>query len=444
MKPLCNKALKILRNTLRQSRAAAGFYQAPGRWASLDKSVLSGLLWGLLLVSYGAAAAVTELKEIRVWHSPDRTRVVLDLTSQPDYNTFFLQNPARFVVDIRQSSSVAKAPAADNAGQFLKRFRVGVPKPKVSRLVMDLQQAVDVTVLLLKPTTGYNYRLVLDIKAKQQAQQTAIKSTSAKPATAKSASAKPTATGKTEPSPTATKTRGPLLVAIDAGHGGEDTGALGKKSVEKSLVLAIAKQLKTKIDRQPNMQALLIREGDYFVPLRKRIDLARSKGKHPADLFISIHADGFRSAKARGSSVYTLSSKGASSEEARWLANKENTADLAGGVRIADRDETLVEVLLDMSMNNTNHESILFANAVLGELKKIGKVHKKQIEKAGFVVLKSPDIPSILVETAFITNPQEEELLRSAKHQDKLATAILQGVRSFVKKSPTLSARMAP
>jgi N-acetylmuramoyl-L-alanine amidase len=395
----------------------------------------------LLILSPFSASAATQLQDIRVWHSPDRSRVVLDLSEQPQYKTFFLQSPARFVVDIARSKSAAKLPLDDNTGQFLKRFRSGVPKPGVTRLVMDLRQSVNITVLLLKPAAGYNYRLVFDVMASNVAVKAQAQAPKAK---APETPATQTELGNSKPTNLSNKIRGPLIVAIDAGHGGEDTGALGKHSTEKSLVLAIAKRLKSKIDKQPNMQAFLVREGDYFIALRKRISLARTRGAHPADLFVSIHADGFRSAKARGSSVYTLSSTGASSEEARWLANKENAADLAGGVSIADRDETLVEVLLDMSMSNTNHESILFAKSVLSELKKIGKVHKKNVEKAGFVVLKSPDIPSILVETAFITNPHEEKLLRSSSHQEKLANAILNGVRNFVKKSPTLSARMAP
>ncbi len=401
------------------------------------QSLFTCLMLLLAVLTSGLVFAETALKDIRVWHSPDRSRVVLDFSENPNYQTFFLQNPARFVVDAYQSKSQAKAPADSNAGQYLHGFRLGVPKKGAARLVMDLKQSVEIQISLLKPTAGYNYRLVFDLTAKN------VDAVTAKSDQQQSGLSDQTNQKPVKATVLKSKIRGPLIVAIDAGHGGEDTGALGKRNTEKALVLAIAKRLKNKIDAQPNMRAFLTREGDYFISLRKRIGLARTKGEHPADLFISIHADGFRDSSARGSSVYTLSSKGASSEEARWLANKENAADLAGGVSIADRDETLVEVLLDMSMNNTSHESILFANAVLGELKRIGKVHKKKVEKAGFVVLKSPDIPSILVETAFITNPSEEKLLRSAKHQDKLAFAIFNGVRNFVKKSPTLSARMS-
>lgn len=389
------------------------------------------------LYTSGVGATQTELKDIRVWHSPDSSRVVLDFTSKPKYKTFFLDNPARFVIDVYQATIHSKAPNK-NTGQFLSKFRLGVPNKGVSRLVLDLQKPVTISTLLLKPVANYNYRLVFDIKAKGAAKPNKKK---------QNEGAGASASGEQKSNDSLalpSKTHGPLIVVIDAGHGGEDTGALGKRSREKDIVLAIAKRLKAKIDAQPNMEAFLTRKGDYFVSLRKRIGLARSLGEDLADLFISIHADGFISASARGSSVFTLSSKGASSEEARWLANKENAADLAGGISITDRDETLAEVLLDMSMTNTSHESIVFANAVLSELKKMGKVHKKSVEKAGFVVLKSPDIPSILVETAFITNPNEEKLLRSGKHQDKLARAILNGVRNFVKKSPTLSARMAP
>ena len=223
-----------------------------------------------------------------------------------------------------------------------------------------------------------------------------------------------------------------IVIAIDPGHGGEDPGAIGRRTKEKTVALQIARRLAKKVNAQKGMKAVLTRKGDYFVSLRKRTRIAREAG---ADLFVSIHADAFKNSKARGSSVYALSLRGASSEEARWLADKENSADLAGGVNISERDDSVAKVLLSLSMDSTQHESILLASSVLGELKKIGKVHFPNVEKAGFVVLKSPDIPSILIETAYITNKTEEKLLRSPSHQEKLANAILTGARKYLRES---------
>jgi len=207
---------------------------------------------------------------------------------------------------------------------------------------------------------------------------------------------------------------------------------LGKTSREKDVVLSIAKRLKTKIDREPGLRAQLTRSGDYYIGLRKRTRIARDK---QADIFVSIHADAFKNKNARGASVYALSQRGASSETARWLANKENSSDLVGGVSLADKDNLLAEVLLDLSMTKTVSESISFGREVLSELKKIGRVHSKRVEQAGFAVLKSPDIPSILIETAYITNPTEEKLLKSSSHQDKIANAVVVGIRRYLKKS---------
>jgi N-acetylmuramoyl-L-alanine amidase len=225
---------------------------------------------------------------------------------------------------------------------------------------------------------------------------------------------------------------------IDPGHGGEDPGARGRKTHEKNVVLEIARRLKKRIDAREGMRAELTRTGDYYVNLRRRSALARQKR---ADLFISIHADAFTSPSARGASVYALSLRGATSESARLLANRENLSDLAGGVNLAEKDALLAEVLLDLSMSNTVSESLRFGAEVLDELKKIGRVHSRRVEQAGFVVLKSPDVPSILVETAYITNPGEEKLLRSAKHQKRLANAIMAGVERYLAKNPSYYAR---
>ncbi len=226
------------------------------------------------------------------------------------------------------------------------------------------------------------------------------------------------------------KRAGIVTIAIDAGHGGEDFGASGKKKTrEKKVVLSIAKELKKLVDKDPSMRSFLTRKGDYYVSLRNRTRAAR---KANADLFVSIHADAFRRSSARGASVYALSKSGASSETARWLANKENAADLVGGASISDREDVVAGVLLDMQMDKTLEYSLSFGGQVLKEMRKIAKLHSKSVQQAGFVVLKSPDIPSVLVETGFISNPYEERKLRSSKYQKQVARAIYNGIKQFI------------
>ena len=380
-----------------------------------------------LLVSQSSLAA--RLNDIRIWHAPDRSRIVLDLDQAPQFKQFYLANPARFVVDLPGFSLGTRAPDKADSGPYLNGIRIGRPDAATARVVLDLKEEVTIKPLLLAPVAEYGHRLVLDVYPKVPVKTTVTDQSSApnKPLVAPK-SGEPSA-------PTAKPPRQPddtIVIAIDAGHGGEDSGARGRRTHEKTVVLQIAKRVHKKINAQPGMRAVLTRKGDYFVSLRDRTAAAREAG---ADLFISIHADGFKNAKARGSSVYALSLRGASSEEARWLADKENAADLAGGVSIAARDDSVAKVLLSLSMDKTLDESYVFADAVLGELRKVGKVHNASVGKAGFVVLKSPDIPSILVETAYITNPTEENLLRSASHQEKLANAILIGAKKYLSQS---------
>lgn len=393
------------------------------------KKLLIGLVSaGLLLLSQLVDAA--RLNEIRVWNAPDHTRIVLDLDQMPKFRDFRVASPSRYVVDLPGFTlGAVKSIGAEKSGPYLNGIRVGMPDAGKARLVLDLNQEVKVKTLLLAPVQNFKHRLVLDVypktpgavaKSPAKTTQTA-KATPAKPVPGKAIPAKPTRTGSKL-----------FIVAIDAGHGGEDSGARGRRTREKDVVLQVAKRLQKKINAQKGMKAILTRKGDYFVSLRDRTQNARKAG---AKLFISIHADGFKNNSARGSSVYALSLRGATSETARWLANKENSADLAGGVNISTRDNDLARTLLDLSMTGTQNESIVFAKSVFNELKKIGKTHSNSVEKAGFVVLKSPDIPSILVETAFITNPKEEKLLRSAAYQEKLANAILIGAKKYMKSS---------
>ncbi len=388
-----------------------------------------GLLLVLLMLP---AAEAARLNDIRVWHAPDHTRIVMDLDQAPKFKHFYLAKPARFVVDLPGFGLGTRAPEQAKSGPYLKGIRIGQPNPTTSRMVLDLKEDVTIKPLLLAPVPGFGHRLVLDVFPKQ----VTTKTVSSKPAPQ---AAKPnapltasTTSAPKSPARPARKVDDTMIIAIDAGHGGEDSGARGRATNEKDIALQIARRLQKKINAQKGMKAVLTRRGDYFVSLRKRTEIAREAG---ADLFISIHADGFKNDKARGSSVYALSLRGASSETARWLADKENSADLAGGVNISARDDTLAKVLLSLAMQSTQNESIPFASSVLRELKKIGKVHNPAVEKAGFVVLKSPDIPSILVETAYITNRHEEKLLRSASHQEKLANAILIGTKKYLQGS---------
>lgn len=375
---------------------------------------------GVLLISLAAAlfsgagwSAV--IKDIRMWHAPDHSRIVFDMDRNSRYKVFTLENPGRVVIDLGSAELKSDIPRVGSTGQFIQRIRQGSPDGNLTRLVFDLAKPVRYFVRMLKPSGGYQYRLVVDFYhhtfnpddgGKQPAPQ---------------------------PPPRREDGDRDLLVMIDPGHGGEDSGARGKRSYEKTIVLQIAKRLKSLIDAEKGMRAELTRHGDYYVNLRRRSALAREKR---ADLFVSVHADAFTSPNARGASVYALSLRGATSETARLLANQENLSDLAGGVNLAQKDKLLAEVLLDLSMSSTINESIRFGKEVLAELEGIGRVHSKRVEQAGFVVLKSPDVPSILVETAYITNPTEEKLLRSARHQERIARAILTGIRRYVAKSP--------
>ena len=376
------------------------------------KRLVTGLcLWlaGHSLV----VAAPAEFQSVRLWAAPDHTRVVFDVSAPVSHNLFALQDPDRLVIDVPKAKAGKGLRAKTASGGLVKGVRTAMNKKDTLRIVLDLGESTKPRSFNLKPNDKYGHRLVIDLYKTGKTQQAAPK---------KAAVHKPS------------KLRD-LVIAIDAGHGGDDPGAIGRRGTrEKDVVLSIARRLAELVRKEPGMRPLMIREGDYYVGLRKRINKAR---KHNADLFISIHADGFRDSRASGSSVYVLSRRGASSEMGRWLEARENAADLD------DKDDLLAEVLLDLSQSATIEASFAVAGNMLGELKRLGKTHKSTVQQAGFVVLKSPDIPSILVETAFISNPTEENRLRDERHQQALARSMLRGIRDYFGKHPPPDTRIA-
>ncbi|MSR15686.1 MAG: AMIN domain-containing protein [Gammaproteobacteria bacterium] len=371
-----------------------------------------------------SAAAVNNL---RLWHAPDQTRLVFDLSGPVEHAAFLVGNPERVVVDIvgTTPASVLTLPAQPNGR--LQDMRYALHAGNKLRVVFDLKHRVELRSRLLPPQAPYGHRLVIDLLDVAQKETTiAVTPPPAAPVAAP-ISTTPSAVVATNKLAD-TKVR---IIAIDAGHGGEDVGAIGPRGTyEKTVVLAIARELAALINQEPGMRAVLIREGDYYVGLRERMVRARDKY---ADLFVSIHADAFHNRRVRGSSVYVLSSRGASSEAARWLAERENTADLVGGVTLDDKDPQLRTVLLDLSQAATLDSSLNAASNVLNGLRRVGAVHRREVQSAGFMVLKSPDIPSLLVETAFISNPTEEQQLKSPVFHRQLAGAIRDGLKSYFK-----------
>ena len=376
----------------------------------------------LLLVSLPLFAASVEINNMRIWSAPDHVRLVFDTSRPVDHSLFSLTHPDRLVIDIADARYKGRLPVPKDGNPVIQRLRSAARKNGDLRVVLDLKGRVRPKSFVLKPNRQYGHRLVVDLYPRQSGGGAVKPVKSSKP-----------------------KALRDVVVAIDAGHGGEDPGARGRGGTyEKTVVLAIARRLARLIDKEPGMRAVLIRKGDYYLGLRKRMQLAR---RHRADLFVSIHADAFRDPRVRGSSVFTLSSRGATSEAARWLAERENSADLVGGVKLEDKDDLLASVLLDLSQAATREASHQVARKVLTQLKRLGKTHKGQVQQAGFMVLKSPDIPSILVETAFITNPSEERKLKDRRHQQKMAEAVLRGIKAYFEQSPppgTLLASRAP
>ena len=391
-------------------------------------------------------SADTTVSSTRIWPASEYTRLTLESDTPINYSLILLKNPDRVVLDLEDvtlTSEIKKLPgkiSADNL--YIRALRIGRFKPGILRLVLDLKSEVKPQAFVLKPVGDYGHRLVLDIYPASPPDplmalliEGAVKSAQANAYEhiKSDRTSRTTTAGNKKPDSTVRL----ITVAIDPGHGGEDPGAMSKRGThEKNITLAIARKLKAKIDAEPNMRAALTRDGDYFLSLPMRLEKAR---KLNADLFVSIHADAFVKPHARGSSVFTLSESGATSAAARWLAKKENDADLIGGVNLDTKDPYLNETLLDLSLSQTREDSHTLAREVLSEIGEINHLHKNNVEQAGFAVLKSPDIPSILVETAFISNPDEEKKLRNKAYQDKMAKAMLDGIKRYFSKNPPLS-----
>lgn len=357
-----------------------------------------GAILGLLAAS---SAWAVEVHEVRLWRAPDHTRIVFDLTGPSAHKLMLLDNPRRIVLDMENVSLKANLDTLKLDDTPVARIRSGVRDGDDLRVVLDISAVVNPRSFALKANDKAGDRLVLDLYDKQ-AKTAAVKK-----------SVKQSA-------------RRDIIIAIDAGHGGEDPGALGPKRLrEKDVVLDIAKELNALLKADKGFRPTMIRSGDYYVSLRGRRDLAR---KRQADLFVSIHADAFKRKEANGASVYALSTRGATSTAARYLAQRENSADLVGGVSLSDKDDVLAGVLADLSMTSTLDTSLKLGDKVLRNVDNIAKLHKRNVEQAGFAVLKSPDIPSILVETGFISNPGEAKKLATSSYREKMARAIHRGI----------------
>ncbi len=444
---------------------------------------------GTLLLSVFAplSAHAMQILAVRVWPAADYTRVTLENDAELKATHFLVKDPNRLVVEIEGltlnatlKELVAKIQTND---PYIKQVRVGQNRPNVVRMVFDLKAEINPQVFTLKPIGDYQHRLVFDLypanpvdpitalieKGEWHKEDTPV---AAVPNAAPANATLPNATNPNASNPKAdkplvadakdtkdakdrkdtkeikdnkdVKEAGPtnsqirmITIALDPGHGGEDPGALGRAgSREKDVVLAIAKRLKAKLEQVPNMRVMLTRDGDYFVPLQTRVSKARGV---QADLFVSIHADAFVEPTARGSSVFVLSEKGATSTAARWLAKKENDADLIGGINIKSQDRHLAGVLLDLSTTAQINDSMKLGKVVLKEIAGVNRLHKASVEQAGFAVLKAPDIPSILIESAFISNPEEEARLTDDGYQEELSEAIVKGIKKYFAKNPPMA-----
>ncbi|MCE9551730.1 MAG: N-acetylmuramoyl-L-alanine amidase [Betaproteobacteria bacterium] len=429
------------------------------------KSTAKLVVFGLLLWLPHSHAAIA-ISSARVWPALEYTRLTLESAKPIRYELFSIRNPDRLVIDLKDveingplNELVSKIRSDD---PYIKNVRVAHFKPGIARLVFDLKSQIKPQLFSLMPVANYNHRLILDIypaipfdpmmallqeEPATRTLESAPVTESRLPQESESKKSKIASTqtipqrainsNKSTSRPRPEMNARTLIIAIDAGHGGEDSGAKGyNDTYEKNVTLAIARKLKELMDESTGMHGVLIRDGDYFISLNGRVQKARQVR---ADLLISIHADAFIKPHARGSSVFALSERGATSASARWLAKKENEADLIGGVNLAEKEPYLARTLLDLSQTATIDDSLKLAKHVLGEMGNINTLHGNSVQQAGFAVLKSPDIPSILIETAFISNPSEELRLNDKGYQEKMARAILSGIKGYFAKKPALS-----
>ncbi|MCX7094528.1 MAG: N-acetylmuramoyl-L-alanine amidase [Methylobacter sp.] len=416
---------------------------------------------GLQTVAVTCYAQQIDINSLRYWNTPDQTQILFDVSSSPEHRIFLMNNPARLVIDLRNANVKQALSQPPSSHPLFSHIRVAARNTSDVRVVVDLKREISSKTMSLRTNNLNGQHLVIELLSKgsgnyAKAEEKAALKTIAKIPTIKVTEEKPAkelekvAVKKIDVAPVesapvrATKTAKrdkDIVIAIDAGHGGEDPGAHGQNGTEeKHITLAIAKKLADLINNQPGMKAVLVRKGDYYVDLRKRMQIARAAR---SDLFISIHADAFQDSTVKGASVFTLSNKGASSEAARWLANSENSSDLVGGVSLNDKEDVLASVLLDLSQTATQDASVSVARKVLKNFQNIGELHYAAVQKAGFLVLKSPDVPSILVETAFISNPSEELRLLSTDHQSRIAHAIFNGVRSHFSRDVATESKVA-
>ncbi|URQ90077.1 N-acetylmuramoyl-L-alanine amidase [Pseudoalteromonas sp. SCSIO 43101] len=374
----------------------------------------------MLLVVSQIALAQNTINSVRVWPSPDSTRVVFDLNDKPDFSYFMLKNPARLVIDLKNTDKLDSLPAIPKKHQIVSKLRYSKPKDSKSvRFVFELARASKPVVFALLPTDPYKHRLVVDLVDKTP-------------------KAEPVASTNTSVKKRELNQERDIVIAIDAGHGGEDPGSIGPSGTyEKDITLQIAKRLERMIDAEKGMISRMVRRSDYFVNLNTRTSIARKK---KADFFVSIHADAFTSPQPNGASVWVLSLRRANSEIGKWIEDKEKHSELLGGAAGVLKDTAsekyLAQALLDMSMDHSMKTGFNVAEEVVSELRKVAKMHKKRPQAASLAVLKSPDIPSILVETGFISNPREERMLKTAQHQERLAKAIFTSIKNYYMQNP--------
>jgi N-acetylmuramoyl-L-alanine amidase len=405
------------------------------------------------LIVPSAHAMAGRIGSARLWPAQEYTRLILESQAPIEHQLVVLRDPNRVVLDLARvdpTQELRELPAHVQASDpYIAAIRIGTQTGGFLRVVLDLKEQVNPQVFALKPVAEFGYRLVVDLYPltpldplmallESEARREAARPPANEP---KPSEVRPPVPESRPPparveAPPKTGIR-KITIAIDPGHGGEDPGAIGRRGThEKTIVLAIARKLKTLIDAEPNMRAMLTRDDDYFVPLAARVQKAR---RVQADLFVSIHADAFREPNARGSSVFALSEHGATSAAARWLAQKENAADLIGGVNLAAKDPLLARTLLDLSQTAQINDSLKVGRHVLDGIGTYNTLHRASVEQAGFAVLKAPDIPSILIETAFISNPEEEQKLRNDRYQQKFAEAIAAGIKRYFARNPPLA-----